>query len=177
MYNLQQKSSVSKPSIASRCVTVDHCDSVWLAAVFPIQPDSGVSVLASKPPLFLQRSSTLCCTLRQLVTRTTDKREHNQQWRRWLAHHVHLYAAVRAYLCNLFSQILVSKCGMIMCVSGCLVGKGSKTPCCGLRTWHHKLPKYTWHHVHFLNVNMTSLLLGDNQLRSYVHPRWKIHKD
>lgn len=95
--------SVAKPSITSQGGTDDYTDSVWLAAVFPIQSDSGISVLANKPPLSAELIMlTIRCMLQQLVSRGTDKREHNQQWRRWLAHHVSPYLAVRAYLCNFF---------------------------------------------------------------------------
>ncbi len=52
------------------------------------------------------------------------------------------------------------KWGLWMCVNGCSAGKRSKTPCCRLRAWHY---------LHYLNVNMTSLvtlcqLIKDNHL-------------
>lgn len=58
------------------------------------------------------------------------------------------------------SLMLVWKWGLLMCVSGCSTGVGSKTPCCRLCTWHY---------IHYLDVNMTSLVtlcqvIKDNHL-------------
>lgn len=45
---------------------------------------------------------------------------------------------------------------MLVRVSGCSAGKRSETPRCRQHTWHYKLPKCTWHHLHYLDVDMTS---------------------